>query len=119
MPKSLQQLQEQISKLQSEAEKLKRAEAADVIAQIKLAIDAYDLTPADLFGNKAVAAKRSAGSAVSAKKASKSKSKSKLSRKAQFADGAGNEWVGRGPRPLWLREALANGKTLTDFAVKG
>lgn len=28
-----------------------------------------------------------------------------------------NKWVGRGPRPAWLKEALANGKTLADFRV--
>jgi DNA-binding protein H-NS len=56
--------------------------------------------------------------AASSGTASKSKkSKSKLNQAAQFADGTGNEWVGRGPRPLWLREALAAGKSLSDFAV--
>jgi DNA-binding protein H-NS len=35
----------------------------------------------------------------------------------KYRDGEGNTWVGRGPRPQWLRDALANGKTLADFAV--
>ena len=30
---------------------------------------------------------------------------------------SGNTWGGRGPRPQWLRDALANGKSLQDFAV--
>jgi DNA-binding protein H-NS len=36
---------------------------------------------------------------------------------AKFRDGAGNTWVGRGPRPQWLRDALAGGKKLEDYAV--
>jgi DNA-binding protein H-NS len=35
---------------------------------------------------------------------------------ASYADGQGRTWSGRGPRPAWLREALANGKSLQDFA---
>jgi DNA-binding protein H-NS len=29
-----------------------------------------------------------------------------------------NTWSGRGPRPVWLREALASGKKLEDFEIK-
>jgi DNA-binding protein H-NS len=36
----------------------------------------------------------------------------------RFRDAQGNVWVGRGPRPKWLREALASGKTLEEFAVR-
>ena len=38
------------------------------------------------------------------------RSKNKISSEAKFRDEAGSDWVGRGPRPLWLRTALANGK---------
>ena len=37
---------------------------------------------------------------------------------AKFSDGQGNTWVGRGKRPQWLRDALAAGKQLSDFAIK-
>lgn len=30
----------------------------------------------------------------------------------KFQDGQGNSWGGRGPRPAWLRAALASGRTL-------
>lgn len=33
----------------------------------------------------------------------------------KYADGAGNTWIGRGPRPKWLNDALASGNKLTDF----
>ncbi len=32
-------------------------------------------------------------------------------------DGDGNTWVGRGPRPQWLRDALASGRSLGNFAI--
>ena len=37
--------------------------------------------------------------------------------KVKYRDEAGNVWGGRGPRPQWLRNALASGKKLEDFAV--
>ena len=132
MAKTLLQVREQIARLQKDEERLRRAEAAEVIGKIKVAIDAYRLTPADLFGTASSAGNgsdaiggvartkvksRSRTNSSSPKTRVTTKTKSKLSAKPQFADGQGNEWVGRGPRPAWLREALASGKALIDFAV--
>jgi len=36
---------------------------------------------------------------------------------AKYRDGQGNQWTGRGLKPRWLTAALAEGKTLADFAV--
>ena len=33
-------------------------------------------------------------------------------RKAMYQDDAGNSWSGRGPRPRWLKQAIAGGKPL-------
>lgn len=33
----------------------------------------------------------------------------------KYADQAGNTWGGRGPRPKWLKDALASGNVLTDL----
>ena len=103
------QLQKQIEALQKQADSVRAEEVAGVIAKIKDAIGTYDLSPQDLFGNRAVAKKGRAGS--------KSKTKSGLGDK--YADGNGGTWVGRGPRPLWLREALAAGHSLEEFAIDG
>ena len=35
----------------------------------------------------------------------------------RFRDQDGNTWVGRGPRPRWLRDALAGGKSAEDFLL--
>ena len=42
----------------------------------------------------------------------------KTARAVKYRNEAGEGWVGRGKRPQWLRDALAGGKTLEDFAVK-
>ena len=34
-----------------------------------------------------------------------------------YSDGAGNTWTGRGPRPKWLREALAAEGSLSKYEV--
>jgi DNA-binding protein H-NS len=98
---SYSQIQKQIEALQSQAAKLRVEEVAGVVAKIKEAISVYGLTRQDLFG---------AG-------APKSKAAGRKSTGVKFADGKGGEWGGRGKRPGWLREALAAGKSLQDFAV--
>lgn len=113
MSKSYQDIQKQIEALTREAEKLKRKEIEGVIERIKEAIVTYELTAADL-GLTGVRGKRSPASKTrGAGKAARAKAGSAV----KFRDADGNTWGGRGPRPLWLREALAGGKQLQDFAV--
>jgi DNA-binding protein H-NS len=35
--------------------------------------------------------------------------------RAKYQDGAGNSWSGFGPRPKWLKDAIAGGKQLEDL----
>lgn len=104
--RSLADLQAQIEKLQAEADQLREQEKSGVIARIREAIAAYELTERDLFG------------AVSGGAAPKRAGQPK-GRTAAYSDGNGNVWGGRGPRPRWLREALQQGKSLQDFATPG
>jgi DNA-binding protein H-NS len=115
MSKTYSQLMKQIDSLQREAEDIRRKEIAGVIDRIKEAISAYGLTAADLGLAGARAPK-----AVKRKKAAARPGRrpSKSARSPKYRDDAGNTWGGRGPRPAWLREALAAGKQLADFAVK-
>lgn len=112
MSKSYTQLMKQIDGLQREAEDARRKEIAGVVERIKEAIKAYKLTATDL-GLSTARAPRVA-------KAAKKPAGRKPGRPAaaKFRDEAGNTWGGRGPRPAWLRAALASGKQLSDFAVK-
>lgn len=109
MSKSLAQIRKEIDALQRQAEKLRTQEIKDVVARIKEAIATYGLSAADLgLGGRGGAGKKRVASKVAGgRKASGVK----------YRDEAGNTWGGRGPRPLWLRDALASGKTLEDFAA--
>jgi DNA-binding protein H-NS len=95
--KSYSDMLEQIQKLQAEAQALREGEIADVIARVREEVRKYELTPEQVFGGRQVARKaRRAGSARNAAA-------------ARYSDGKGNIWGGRGPRPRWLKEALASG----------
>lgn len=110
MAKSLAKIQEQIARLQKEADSIQ----STVIARIKREIAQYGLTAEHLFrstdstfvgnGNKANAKSRKAPSAGAAKP-------------AKYADDQGNTWHGIGKRPSWIHDALNAGRTLTDFLV--
>ncbi len=117
MAKSYEQVLKQIEALQGEAEKLRRKEIDGVITRIREAIEHYGLTAADL--GLATRARKAAAPAAAprAKKAAK-KGKGKGSVPPKYRDDAGHTWTGRGLKPVWLREALATGKTLKDFEIK-
>lgn len=106
MTRTYAQVMKQIEELTKEAEQLRREEVDGVIARIKEAIVAYGLTADDLELN---GARR--------KKTSKAVAKAEKGVAVKFRDDAGNTWMGRGPRPQWLRDALASGKELKDFAA--
>ncbi|WP_292449181.1 H-NS family nucleoid-associated regulatory protein [Methylibium sp.] len=108
MTKSYVQLRREIAELEAQALKLTRAEVAGVVIKVKESIESYGLTVEDLFGPRSVASKRGRVTA---------RTKSKKGDAAKYVDGNGNAWVGRGPRPQWLRDALAAGKPLSDFEV--
>ncbi|MDM0067074.1 H-NS family nucleoid-associated regulatory protein [Variovorax sp. J31P207] len=101
MAKSYQQIQKQIQQLQRQADALRDSEIKGVVDRIKVAIAHYGLTAAHLGLDS-----------VSSKGARKKASSRSL---AQFSDGAGNVWSGRGPRPRWLRDALAAGRSIDEF----
>jgi DNA-binding protein H-NS len=114
MAQTYKQLTAQIAKLSQQAENVRQSEMAGVIERIKSAIEAYNLTPEQLFdASPSVAAKRSG--AASSGKSAPAKKRSQI----RFRDSDGNSWSGRGPRPGWVREALAAGGSLDQFAVDG
>ncbi|MDP9993836.1 H-NS family nucleoid-associated regulatory protein [Variovorax boronicumulans] len=100
--KSYAQIQRQIEALQREADGLRAQEVAGVVARIKEAIAHYGLTAEQLgYGPtpRRVKAQKVGRAGVPA-----------------YSDGLGNVWGGRGPRPLWLKAAIAGNKTLEEFA---
>jgi DNA-binding protein H-NS len=106
MAQTYQQIQKQIEQLQRQAEVLRNSEVKGVVDRIKVAIAHYGLTAAQLgLGTSKTVAQP--------KRIGKSAGKST----ASFSDGNGNTWSGRGPRPHWLRDALAAGRSIDEFRV--
>lgn len=103
MARTVADIQKQIKELQTEADRLRKREVADVIQKIKSAIAAYDITADELFGGRG--GKR-AGKVMKA-----------AARSSKYGDADGNVWGGRGPRPRWVREALAAGRVLDDLRI--
>lgn len=107
------ELQKQIEALQREADVLKTQEREGVIERMKEAIDVYNITAAEL-GLRREGGARGAGRKMPAAKQRRSFTLQGTG--PAYLDGKGNSWGGRGPRPKWLREALASGAKLEDFA---
>jgi len=114
MPQTSMQIRRQIQKLERQADMLARREAGEVLARIRQAVTYYKFGPEDLFGTPAKRARRPA-----APKPVRAPAKSPAKRKiaVKYRDAAGNTWTGRGSTPRWLVAALANGKSIADFAV--
>ncbi|MBC7939828.1 MAG: H-NS histone family protein [Chitinophagaceae bacterium] len=118
MKKTYAQVVRQIASLQAEAEKLRRDEIGGVITRIRDAIQHYGLSAADLgLGNAGVGAPTATGKPRGKPGRKPGKAKSAAVRVVKFRNDSGGTWGGRGKRPQWLRDALAGGKTLQDFAV--
>lgn len=107
MAQTYAKLQKQIEVLQRQAEAIRLSEVQGVVDRIKVAIAHYDLTPEHLFGK----------AGASQKKKLNGKSQ-KVDSGAKYADGTGNVWGGRGPRPRWLRDAIGGGASLEDFQAR-
>ena len=83
---------------------LGREQRAPAIAEIKALMADHGLTLADLTGQTPTSGKKSATKGPKAE--------------AKYRDpDSGATWVGRGPRPRWLKAAIEGGKTLKDLAV--
>jgi DNA-binding protein H-NS len=117
MIKTYAQIVKQIEILKQDAEKVRRKEIEGVVGRIREAIAVYNLTAEDLgFGTKPKRAVKAA--APGKRRAGKAAKAAKAPAVVKYRNEAGGTWGGRGKRPQWLRDALAAGKTLADFAVK-
>lgn len=95
------ELQEQIAALQRQAEEVRQQEIAAVIAEIKAKMAEYGISLQDLGGGTR---RRGRGKATVGQ--------------PKYRDPAtGETWTGKGRKPKWLVEALAQGKSLADFSI--
>jgi len=114
MTKTYAQVMKQIDSLKAEAERLRRHEVDGVIERIREAIRHYGLTAADLGLGRGKSAARPAAKKTRGRRRGKAATTAAV---AKYRDDQGRTWVGRGKRPQWLRDALAAGRKLEDFAV--
>ena len=103
MATSLQELLDQKSKLECQISELQNSKRGEAIAAIKTLMAEHGLAIADV-----------AAPASSARKAPKTTGK--VSPKYRDPT-TGATWTGRGLKPKWMAEAIANGKQATDFAI--
>jgi DNA-binding protein H-NS len=115
MAKTYLQVQQQIAQLQTQAEALRKKEAAGVLARIKEAIAVYGFTAEDL-GVSGRNASIKAAKPIGRVKTTKAKTHPTASI-PKYKDGNGNVWGGRGPRPVWFKAALESGKTPAELAA--
>lgn len=108
MATSLAQIEKQIDELQRQAEKLRKQEAEGVIERIKEAIRIYGFTATDLGLGR--------GGAPQAKAAAPAAKRTAGAAKFRDPD-SGRTWTGRGRRPQWFIDAVANGKKAEDLAL--
>jgi DNA-binding protein H-NS len=101
------ELKEQAEKLLAEAERMREQEIADAVADIKRKIDLYGLTAEDLGLAKSGGPGRT-------------RPKNKAAAVVKYRGPNGETWSGgRGRKPQWVSQALQEGRSLDDFAVKG
>jgi DNA-binding protein H-NS len=127
MTKTYASILKQIEALQQDAERVRQREIAGVVSRIRDAIDAYKLTAEDLgfIGGFAGTASKKAAATAALPPAGKRRGPKpkgnkgvKAQRVVKYRNDSGGTWGGLGKRPDWLRAALAEGKQLSDFAVK-
>lgn len=96
---SYKELKAKVEDLMRQAEIARKAEAAGIIAEIKVKMKEYGISVADLAGAVKKPASRNA---VAAK---------------YCHPETGETWSGRGRPPHWLAKELAKGKNREDFLV--
>jgi DNA-binding protein H-NS len=95
--------EEQIAQLRKQAETLRNEERASVVEEVRKKIAEYGISASDLKLS-------SRSGAAATKRASKAT--------AKYRGPAGETWSGgRGRKPRWVTEALAAGKSLSDFEI--
>ena len=101
---NLEELLRQKDALEAQIEATRRQEKSQAIEKVKALLEQHGLTLADLDLKVPRGGKR--GAAKGGKVAAKYRDKV-----------TGQTWSGRGLKPTWLREALAAGRQIEEFAV--
>lgn len=117
---TLTEINRKIAKLQKQADALKRREKKGVVERIKVAIEHYGITAAEL-GIDGARRRGRPPAATSAEAPATRARKGRGARRTvavRYRDAVGNTWSGRGKRPNWFKAELAAGRTPEDLLVK-
>lgn len=102
----IQKHDEQIAQLRKQAEELRSKERGAVIEEVRQKIAEYGLSAADLKLSVRGGSGKRSGTAAAPKAVGK------------YRGPNGESWSGgRGRKPRWVTEALASGKSLSDFEI--
>ena len=108
--KTYQQLKAEIATLQAQAETLRAQESDAALARCKEAIALYGFTARELGLVGRPSNDRNGQDDQGSQGGRNGRNNRRGEFVTLFADGAGNEWNGRGPRPDWFKAALGAGK---------
>ena len=97
---SITEIQNEITRLQRDADKLKQKTRSKAISDILRSMKEHDLSPEDIA--QAFHHKPSQTKAVS---------------KVRYQHPDGHTWTGRGRTPIWIKEIESKGRSREDFAV--
>ena len=90
------------AQVKKDAEAQRRSELSGVIAQIRDMMKQHGITAADLGGGRGRSKSATAG----------------VKGEIRYANPAGGKgWTGKGRKPAWVVDALAQGGALSDFAI--
>jgi DNA-binding protein H-NS len=112
------ELKQKIEELQRQADELKASERQGVIERMKEAIAVYEISAQELGLGARSRTLQGGNTNPKGNGQRIGKAKKPDAPQAAYADGSGNTWGGRGPRPKWLKDALASGASLEQFAQK-
>lgn len=114
---NLMEIQNQIGKLQKQAEDIKAREFDNTVQEILGKMQAFGITAKDLAPRKRRGAKVKTKSSAPATRTGAAK-KTANPVAAKFRGPDGQTWSGRGLMPRWLSALVAQGQSKEEFAVK-
>ena len=103
---TLQSLLAQKADLERKIQETQRQERQAAVDKVRALMAEFGLSVEDLGGKAAGGGRKKAAGTDGSRKAA-----------VKYRDAAGHTWSGRGLQPRWLRDAIAGGKSLKDFAV--
>ncbi len=117
-------IQDQIEKLQKQADEIKTREFDKTIGEIRAKMQAFGITLKDLQldkargKSKATKTSKVAAGTKRVGKVAKKKSETTVTVAPKFRGPNGETWSGRGLTPRWLSTLVAQGQVKDDFAIK-